>query len=209
MCARALVPLLLALLLAGCASPPGGVVEAPLNREVAPSSECGELDCSWEWWNLTLESFGLPMLSVPLAARGLHPWEDVAEVADPWARNLSVEGNGEASFLSSPAVEDKPSSYLVDVQPQGGPLMVRSHRMDVAAPGMPAEDYLLARWGPEANLTRPEALRVHLVGSVQSMVVSYEAASLHCRREARFELVAPITMDGWVWLPGHDRVMCR
>lgn len=193
--------LLLALALAGCAQPEARLRTVSL-EEPRAADACAEKACSWEWWNLTVEGAGWRQLEAPipyvhLRQAGVDPsWDAMA-----WERALVVDGRGSAHLLGqagSPRV-------AVDAT---GPFTVTAHRVREAGPTGFAEDFLHARWGPLANHTRPPALDVRLLGSVESVRVTYEAHGAFCERRAAYALGAT-TSDATFWLPGRDGVTCR
>lgn len=201
---RRLRPWLVLLLLAplsGCAEPDGRVVTVSLEEKPARRglAECVRETCSWEWYNLTLDPQGYVRLepALPLIASRLDP----AHEAPAWARNLTFQGAGTAGVQA----RDWPRLVVEG----SGPLSASVHRVRTAGPTGHPEDYLLARWGPGAADTRPDAVDVRLRGAVSNLTLTYEAHGGLCERRAAYRLDAAALANGTLLVPGRDEVTCR
>lgn len=196
-----LVLMVLLALLAGCAEPQARVQTVPL-APLTPSEACEGTSCSYEWWNLTLEGAGWREARVPLPII-LGLVGDAARDASPWGRNLTLaEGLGGAVM----GVAERRAFASVE---GNGPLSASAHRVRSAGPTGHAEDFLRARWGPELNETRPDAVPLHLRGTLEGATLTYEAHGGLCERRAVYRLAGPATAEGIHWMPGHDEVTCR
>lgn len=173
----------------------------PIGRD-AVARACGG-NCSTEWWNLTIDADGEWVARFPLPVRfGLPGPSRAAEHAQPWAGAIRND-NGSAIVTAWEVGAWVEASGRGDARVQG------SLFREAFAPDT-AEMFLLARWGPDANGTRPQTVwAIPVIGdAIRGVALTYEARSDLCWRHASYAWTGGRGDAGALRLDGSDAAGC-